>query len=448
MTHAPCLTVQYPLHWNWKLRPGSDEVGGPITIGTFTKANTRTKKIAVQTMAGMIVRHVLLLALQEFTNNVGFEKRRNRFFPILPADLSEMLAAVKKHKTREHILEALFNPFCLGVAPLDIGIEELPANVPLPAAITRKLAEASQMIHLPPLDGTITLDGHTLRALLVFQIHPYVVEPDRHSAYFPLIVGLQIAPDETDAEKLFPLLDEPWADDKNWSQSDRDTIWDAFLKALTELADRYGPKPPPAMEEAIVSINAQLKIVGPAGENEKRKQAIDRMLQRISKEGEIIHWQSDTAMAVAQAPRLKWFKLSDEGFERKIFDLVNLARDYQNVQWLTHTNAADRGRDISAYRVTTDSLTGPRTMRVILQSRHKKCVGVAEVSQLKDQMSLWEPPRVDELIIATSGRFSTDAVQWIEKHNESHGSPRIIMWPDSHLERLIAQRPKLSHDLL
>jgi hypothetical protein len=87
-------------------------------------------------------------------------------------------------------------------------------------------------------------------------------------------------------------------------------------------------------------------------------------------------------------------------------------------------------------------------LRVIVQCRHKKCVGVSEVSQLKEQMSLWEPPRVDELIVATSGRFSTDSVQWIEKHNESHVSPRIVMWPDSHLERLLAQRPNLSRDLL
>ena len=62
---------------------------------------------------------------------------------------------------------------------------------------------------------------------------------------------------------------------------------------------------------------------------------------------------------------------------------------------------------------------------------------------MKEQMVLWEPPRVDELIVATPGRFSTDAVQWIEKHNESNHSLRIIMWPDSHLEKLLAQRPHL-----
>jgi hypothetical protein len=190
-----------------------------------------------------------------------------------------------------------------------------------------------------------------------------------------------------------------------------------------------------------------LKIIGPAGDDSNRRKTVERLLKTLSKTGELIHWESETVPALAQAPRLKWSKLSEEDFERKIFDVVSCARGYENAQWLTHTNAADKGRDVSVYRVTTDSLSGSRRLRVIVQCRHKKCVGVAEVSQLKEQMTLWEPPRVDELIIATSGRFSTDAVQWIEKHNESNHSLRIIMWPDSHLERLLAQRPILRREL-
>ena len=58
-------------------------------------------------------------------------------------------------------------------------------------------------------------------------------------------------------------------------------------------------------------------------------------------------------------------------------------------------------------------------------------------------MMLWEPPRVDVLIIATTGRFATDAVDLIEKHNTSNVALRIEMWPDSHLERLLARHPEL-----
>jgi hypothetical protein len=47
------------------------------------------------------------------------------------------------------------------------------------------------------------------------------------------------------------------------------------------------------------------------------------------------------------------------------------------------------------------------------------------------------------LIIATTGRFTTDTIDFIEKHNNSDRAMRIEMWPESHLERLLAQRPGL-----
>lgn len=56
-------------------------------------------------------------------------------------------------------------------------------------------------------------------------------------------------------------------------------------------------------------------------------------------------------------------------------------------------------------------------------------------------MQLWHPPRVDALIIATTGRFTADAVALVECHNQSDCALRIEMWPDSHLERLLAAKP-------
>ena len=56
-------------------------------------------------------------------------------------------------------------------------------------------------------------------------------------------------------------------------------------------------------------------------------------------------------------------------------------------------------------------------------------------------MALWSNPRVDVLTIATSGRFTADAVAWIESHNASGASIKIEMWPESHLERVLAGRP-------
>ena len=100
---------------------------------------------------------------------------------------------------------------------------------------------------------------------------------------------------------------------------------------------------------------------------------------------------------------------------------------------------------MSVNRVHHDSLTGTIRQRIIIQCKHwmTKSVSIDEIASLKEQVKLWEPPLVDNVIIATSGRFTTDAVDRIEKHNQSGQSPRIEMWPESHLEMLLARKPAL-----
>jgi hypothetical protein len=159
----------------------------------------------------------------------------------------------------------------------------------------------------------------------------------------------------------------------------------------------------------------------------------------------------DLAELVAAKPRgtiateLAWSKLGDDDFERLVFSLISDAPGYENPEWLMQTRAPDRGRDLSVWRVIKDELAGTFRQRVVLQCKHwlSRSVAVPDAAGAKDQMALWSDPRVDVLVIATSGRFTADAVTWIEKHNASGALPRIEMWPESHLERLLAARPAL-----
>jgi len=145
------------------------------------------------------------------------------------------------------------------------------------------------------------------------------------------------------------------------------------------------------------------------------------------------------------ATKLLWETLSEEEFERLVFVLISSEHGYENPEWLMKTNAPDRGRDLSVYRVITDGLGGTIRFRVIIQCKHwlSKSVGPAEIATLKEQMKLWEPPRVDITVIATSGRFTSDAVAIVEKHNQADTALRIELWPESHLERLLASRPAI-----
>lgn len=143
--------------------------------------------------------------------------------------------------------------------------------------------------------------------------------------------------------------------------------------------------------------------------------------------------------------KLNWENLSPDNFERVIFALISSEKGYENPEWLMKTNAPDRGRDLSVLRVHNDPLGGVFRHRTIIQCKHwlSKSVSVSDIAELKEQMKLWEPPKVDIHVIATSGRFTSDAVALVEKHNQSDSGLRIEMWPESHLERLLSSRPSL-----
>lgn len=160
---------------------------------------------------------------------------------------------------------------------------------------------------------------------------------------------------------------------------------------------------------------------------------------------------ADLGDLVAARPRgavtteLAWSNLGDDGFERLIFSMIGNEPGYENPEWLMKTRAPDRGRDLSVTRVSADGLSGTKRQRVVIQCKHwlSRSVGLTDVSGAYDQMALWPNPPVDVLIIATSGRFTSDAVSWVEQRNQSGVRPHIEMWPESHLERLLASRPAL-----
>jgi tetratricopeptide (TPR) repeat protein len=149
---------------------------------------------------------------------------------------------------------------------------------------------------------------------------------------------------------------------------------------------------------------------------------------------------------VAPAVSLQWDNLDDDAFERVLYDLLRDIPGYENVQWLTQTRAPDRGRDLSLDRFLPDAAGALRCERVIVQAKHwlRRSVRPGDITDTLAAIKLWEPPVIRCLVIATSGRFSADAVAWIERQNDSGAVPLIEPWPTPKLEALIAERPELA----
>ena len=145
------------------------------------------------------------------------------------------------------------------------------------------------------------------------------------------------------------------------------------------------------------------------------------------------------------ATKLAWDKLTSEDFERLIYVLISSEIGYENPEWLMKTNAPDRGRDLSVYRVFNDNLGGTKRQRTIIQCKHwlSKSISINEITEAREQMKLWEPPRIDILVITTTGRFTSDGVDLIERHNQSDLALEIEMWPESHLEKILASKPSI-----
>jgi hypothetical protein len=142
---------------------------------------------------------------------------------------------------------------------------------------------------------------------------------------------------------------------------------------------------------------------------------------------------------------LPWNRLDDDGFERLLLDLLRSFPEHHNVEWLMQTRAPDRGRDLSLDRDLRDSTGAVRRERVIVQAKHwqSKSVRHTDIAETVASVTLWRPV-VRVLIMATSGRFTQDAITLTEQHNEAGKVPYIELWPENKLETLLAQKPHIA----
>jgi hypothetical protein len=246
----------------------------------------------------------------------------------------------------------------------------------------------------------------------------------------PVAAGLESAsampadlwePLKHDIEAINTLLGSSFQRPKRWTDLSRHLAF-GLAQDFFDLVNRDWPAVKPELERALYTDD-------------------DPIPSAVADLGELVS-ANPTGDVVTE---LKWQRLTPQDFERLLYNLITGTPGYENPEWLTHTNAPDDGRDLSVYRVHMDKLAGTTRRRVVIGCKHwtSRKVDLGEIMLLKEQMCLWEPPRVDCLVVATSGRFTTQAVHGIEKHNQSNSALKIEPWAGSHFEWLLAQRPAL-----
>lgn len=145
------------------------------------------------------------------------------------------------------------------------------------------------------------------------------------------------------------------------------------------------------------------------------------------------------------AKPLNWKAIKADAFENLIFLLMQQAEGYSNVAWLMHTNAPDHGRDISAVRTRHDPLSGVIRERLIVQCKHYSDGSVTDTEIGNGLISIehWDSPPIDVFVVVTCGKYTANAVSYVESHNNRGRRPRIEIWNDAHLEVLLAGYPGL-----
>lgn len=142
---------------------------------------------------------------------------------------------------------------------------------------------------------------------------------------------------------------------------------------------------------------------------------------------------------------LNWDNLDGTRFERLLFDLLSAIDGHDNVAWLLNTNAPDRGRDLSLDRTIKTPTGDVRMERVLVQAKHwrSKSLGPTDLAEAVTKAETWTPP-FQIVILATSGRFTADAVTWHETRAQRLTRPDLELWPENRLESLLAQHPVIA----
>lgn len=140
---------------------------------------------------------------------------------------------------------------------------------------------------------------------------------------------------------------------------------------------------------------------------------------------------------------LNWDAITPEQFERLCADLLELSSNYENVEWLTSTNAPDRGCDIRADWAHSDETRGTVREKFVIQCKHRRNsnISASDIEDLRNITITYG--NVDVYLIITSGKFTDQALQVIQEWNENNAKPKVEVWGDWKLEQLLASHPDL-----
>ncbi len=265
-------------------------------------------------MAVLMVRHLEIALLEELTEGAAFLRKEDEYFPLITSEMAETLSEIDDESQREAALEALFKPCSFGGGTVDYSGVDLESDEPqeIPPDVISQLEEIQE----PLVDISMEVNGNPIRLIAVFEVQPLVIKVESNEGYFPMVVGLAIQNDSE--EPADDWMDQPWASLAKWDSEDRDLLWnilDEYIEACLKEVDLLSE---PQVEEAILTVNATIRI---AGSKQKIDLKLREILAGLPELGEIAHLEIKRSAPASFENTLKnqtW---------RSMFDAVEEAED-------------------------------------------------------------------------------------------------------------------------
>jgi hypothetical protein len=276
----PYVELHYPIECNWADHSIAEAPHFHLQTGTLNSRDTVDQKTAAAAMSRLLVRHFEIAALQDWTNHSAFEKRGEQYQAVGSAELLEDANAISDPVEREQASEALFWPKSFGAGTIDYS--EFVEGEP----IGRDTAEQLAAIEPPLIYVPLEIDGHKVRLITILEVKPLIADADTKTAHFPIVVGLAIQAGIGETITV-EWLEQPWASLSRWKDEDRTAIWDILHELIAQTLEALGPKPEPEMEEAILAVHAEIKVLARKGDRGLLQRAIAEAVAHFQKTGEI-----------------------------------------------------------------------------------------------------------------------------------------------------------------
>lgn len=277
----PFVELQFPVEVSVTT---DDEIPSfNVTTGTLTAKGVATPELAADSMSRLMIRHLELTALQELTGHAALIKQGDGFLPALPTDIGEALSAIVGDDAKNQALRRILQPCSFGGGTIDYGDLDIESEVekPVPETALEQIGEILEPLLFVP----VTVEGHSLRVITIFEVNPLEVDLETRSGTFRIVVGLALQYDGDDPPEDW--IDQPWASIAKWPADELKEV----MRVLNELAEdavrQYCAKDQPELEEVIVSVNALLKVTVPKGASRSNSELLHFVTNALAPVGEI-----------------------------------------------------------------------------------------------------------------------------------------------------------------